>query len=316
MNWNDFIRQQTQPAATASIHEDCVCALTSLGRIRIGGEDRVEFLHSQLTRDLHRLVTGQATLTAWCNPKGRVIATFLLVRHENHIDLLVASELKETVVRRLRMFVLRARVAVEEPADDACMGISGKNSAAVLAENFSGLHQEDWQCSPAEDMTAIRLPGPVPRYLVYGRHEALQMLWQQSLGTCKPVTEAHWTLLNIEAGLPWIDQAVSEQFLPQMLNLDRIGGLDFNKGCYPGQEVIARLHYRGEVKQRLQRGLSVHTEALPGTSLYNATGERSGHIVNVAQGPDGQLYALAVTVPDVERLHIGDSQGAIMAFTS
>lgn len=314
MEWNDFLQQQPAPQATADIQDDCLYALTSLSLIRIQGEDRLGFLHSQLTRDLHKLGNDQATLTAWCNPKGRVIATLILCRYRDHIDLLVASNLKDYIIKRLRMFVLRAQVTVEELSDSACIGISGEATGDLVEQEFPELHRQSWQCSHGEDMTAICLPGPVPRYLVYGPSQTLQKLWQQFGNRLTPTNESQWTLLNIEAGLPWIDHSVSEQFLPQMLNLEQIGGLDFNKGCYPGQEVIARLHYRGEVKQRLQRGLSPANSVEAGTALYNQQGERSGHIVNVAAGKDGQLHALAVATLGSEQLQIGDSNGPTMEF--
>ncbi|MCS3902420.1 folate-binding protein YgfZ [Methylohalomonas lacus] len=278
--------------------ENRVYELSSLRLLRLTGADRQAFLHGQLTRDMNRLDPGQAGLAAWCNPKGRVIATFVVVCADDHIDLLVAADLKDAVIKRLRMFVLRAQVDIEDVEAAAFMGLAGTQALAAAA-----LSDADWSVRLDDARTCIRLPGD--RTLVYGDAQDLHALRPEDAAVAR---DDDWTLRNIETRQPWIDAAVSEQFLPQMLNLDLNGGLDFNKGCYPGQEVVARLHYRGEVKQRLHHGSS-DTALTAGEALYSATGERAGHVVNAAANGDGGYRCLAVTNIDSGRLHIGGNDG-------
>ncbi len=281
--------------------ENRVYELSSLRLLRLTGADRQAFLHGQLTRDMNRLGPGQAGLAAWCNPKGRVIATFVVVCADDHIDLLVAADLKDAVIKRLRMFVLRAQVDIEDGETAAFMGLAGTQALAATA-----LPDDDWSVRTDGPCTCVRLPGA--RALIYGDMQDLQAMRPEDVTVGG---DEDWTLLNIEARQPWIDAAVSEQFLPQMLNLDLGGGLDFNKGCYPGQEVVARLHYRGEVKQRLHHGSS-DAVLTAGDALYGAGGERAGHVVNAAADGGGGHRCLAVTNIDSGRLHAGCSDGPVV----
>lgn len=288
------------------------CNIPSLRLLRLTGDDRLMFLHSQLTRDLTKLAVGQAGLSAWCNPKGRVIATLFVCRAEDYIDLLVAADLKDAVLKRLRMYVLRAKVEIRDCETATVMELTGDELLTGVTEQTT-LPVADWQFTEHGRVTYLRLPGSIPRQLVYGDSDAVQALSSEFAEHAQTVSENYWTLLNIESRLPWIDSKVTEQFLPQMLNLDQSGGLDFNKGCYPGQEVIARLHYRGEVKQRLQYGITgAATE--PGAALYTDNGERAGALVNCAEHPDGNSRCLAVAATGTTRLHVNASDGPIVDF--
>lgn len=302
-------------ATVADINDNCACRLSGLGLIRVTGEDRLDFLHSQLTRDLHKLEFGQAGITAWCNPKGRVIATLLLCMYRDHIDLILAADLKAAVLKRLQMFVLRSKVELEDCTGHSCIGISGEAAEPLLTEQLKSLEPQEWSISHTDTLNAVRIPGPAARFLVYGQSDVVEPFWQACITTCKPVSETQWTLLNIETGLPWIDESVSEEFLPQMLNLDQTGGLDYNKGCYPGQEVIARLHYRGEVKQRLRYGRTDAESIRPGDALYNNSGERAGTVVNAATGSDGRARCLAVASTGAASLYLGDGNGPAVEFS-
>ena len=303
------------PTTVTNINDNCVCRLSGLSLIRVTGEDRLDFLHSQLTRDLHKLEYGEAGITAWCNPKGRVIATLLLCLYQDHIDLILATDLKAAVLKRLRMFVLRSRVELDDCTAQVCMGSSGEAAEPLLTEQLNSLEAREWSISHNKTFSAVRVPGPAARFLVYGPADEIDPFWQACVATCKQVSETQWTLLNIETGLPWIDQAVTEEFLPQMLNLDQTGGLDFNKGCYPGQEVIARLHYRGEVKQRLRYGRTDADSINPGDALYNNSGERAGTVVNAAPGDGGRKRCLAVASTGAASLYLADNNGPLVEFS-
>jgi folate-binding protein YgfZ len=157
--------------------------------------------------------------------------------------------------------------------------------------------------------TLVRLPGERSRYLILAEPTAATALWQTLRATVKPVGAAAWTLLDVLAGIPSLAPAASDAFLPQMLNLEALGGLSFNKGCYPGQEIIARLQYRGELKRRLYLGRAPESE-LPqaGEALYQAGGAsetpRVGELISAAKHPDGGIAFLAVV--DVGAAAAGD----------
>lgn len=263
-----------------------MCPLPHLAAIDVRGADARRFLAAQLTSDVARLAPGRSQPAAWCNPQGRVIATLRVLDLGDGFRLVLAADLRERVLERLRMFVLRARVELA-PADAAPSGFFGAPPGCAPET----LPQHSDATTRDGATMFVRMPGPDERYLVTGTPTAIQAL----CGRGARVLPERWRLADIEAGLANIYAATSECFLPQMLGLDRIGGLAFDKGCYPGQEVIARLHYRGELKRRLYRGTAGGAEAPPsGTVIRTAAGESAGTVIEAARGADGAIRLLAV----------------------
>jgi folate-binding protein YgfZ len=231
-----------------------------------------------------------------------MLANFRLFRQGDSHYLRMPRAMVEPVLKRLRMFVLRSRVTLED-ADDALVrfGLSGPRAEQELHSALGNAPTALDDVIHQGDITAIRVPGPHPRFELYGELEPMRQLWDKLNVRCAPVGAGRWALLDILAGIPNIMPATSEAFVPQMANMQLIGGVSFKKGCYPGQEVVARMHYLGKLKRRMYR-VSIDTDQppAPGTEILGATGgeaeedQAAGLIVDAQLHPDGKVMALAV----------------------
>jgi len=256
-----------QPLATAATDHGAKAALTQLAVLRVSGDDTRTFLHAQFTADLKRLDLLRGGLAAWCSPKGRVL--FLMhVLNLGDAWLLLAPRCEiAALLKRLRMYVLRARVTVEDlSADWSVMGLLQPAGVAP------GGIERDGDC--------LRLTVTPTLSYAFGPHPAVLGHWLAS--ALPAVDEACWEGLEIDALLPRIVAPLGERFLPQALDLERLQGLHFDKGCYPGQEVIARLKYRGQVKAGLRRAVCAGALA-PGDRLYRENASAAvGDVLRVA----------------------------------
>jgi folate-binding protein YgfZ len=280
----------------AAEHNTEVCELSSFGLIRFSGPDGRAFLQGQLTCDVEALTPETSTYGSYCTPKGRILATFLLWRMGDDYFMQLPRALREAVQKRLSMYILRSKVqAADATADWVLLGLSGKTAATFVRMVCGKDPAEIHGVVHSNDATAIRLPGE--RYeLVIPATRAQPV--KTMLAHQTEVTEPeHWDWLDIRAGIPFVGPATQEAFVPQMANLDLIGGVSFTKGCYPGQEIVARMHYRGTLKQRMYlASVPEGDPPRPGDKLYSpATGTQScGTVVSAAPGPDGVFDALAV----------------------
>ncbi len=291
LSWQAFIqaRSLTSPPATAPI---LLSPPPPTEVLSICGEDALTFLQGQITCDVRQITPTRFGFGALCNPQGRAIATFQIGRDDIGFWLLLAADLAEKVMQRLKLYVLRSKVNIAT-AELALFGIMIPSSIGrgILPEP-----QPSGAVVQAHGLNWLKLPPPGDRWLVLGAPEAVQAVWLKLVDTlgaaeCPP---SDWQLADIRAGLPTVTAATSEAFLPQMLNLDRIGGVSFDKGCYVGQEVIARTHYLGQVKRRLYRVRLPRSQPVAlGTRLIEA-GESVGQVVNAAPDDGGQEFLAVV----------------------
>ncbi len=240
--------------------ENWYSPLPEMGILAVSGKEAAKLLQGQTTCDILGLPPGQTSLGALCTPKGRAIAIFRVLRTEDKIYLLLPTELLETVQKRLRMYVLRDDVNIDDETWNwTIFGLFGGKSAEAL--QMLGLplltqeNEAEGQGSFYTQFYAIRIPDVnTPRFLALVDAEKTagmcRFLEAHGLSRCEP---SRWTLEDIRAGLPSVRAATVEEFVPQMLNLDLVGGISFNKGCYTGQEIIARAHYLGSLKRRMVR---------------------------------------------------------------
>jgi hypothetical protein len=252
--------------------------LPDWGVIRATGADARSFLHGQLTQDVAHLEAGRARLAGYCSPKGRLLASFVMWTEAASGDVLLAcsADLLPATLKRLSMFVLRAKCKL------------GDASAALPLHGWVGSDvpgAQPWQVTEGAAGTAVRLPDAA------GRRRAL---W---VGAAPPVPETlapeGWQWLEVMSAVPRIVAATAEQFVPQMINLEAVGGVNFQKGCYPGQEVVARSQYRGTLKRR---AFLVRSEAplQPGQEIFDAADpEQPAGMVVLAGAPAG-LPAVAL----------------------
>ena len=247
-----------------------LCDLSHLGLIAATGAEAGAFLQSQLTHDITQVDDRRSQLSAYLNPKGRMLALFRVFKRGDLYYLALPRELAEETLQRLRRFVLRAKVTLEDVSDALVhIGYSDPHAEAELTAALGCVPAEVDQAIEQSELTVIRVPGVQPRFEVFGELEAVNRLWSALNVHAAPVGAASWTLLEILAGVPSVFPETREAFIPQMCNLDLINGVSFTKGCYPGQEIVARTRYLGQVKRRMYR-VHINTDAplRPGTSLY------------------------------------------------
>ena len=274
-------------------------ALTDLGVLRIGGADAARFLQGQVSNDLTRLSPERTLLAGYHTPQGRTIALLRLVaRAEDELLALLPRELVTTVRERLAKYVLRAKVTLTDVSGE--WGISALAAAEHLPDGTpatlapQSLAQTPGACTRHEGRWFVCLGAAPARWLEIAPAD-------QTPGEASPTAREQWRLLDVRAGLTQVYAATSEHFVAQMLNLDALDAIAFDKGCYTGQEVIARAHYRGRVKRRAQRFRSRAPLALaPGASGVLGDG-RAFEVLESARLADGRAEFLAVTaLPSTE----------------
>ena len=287
-----------QDEARAAVSGEAVFDLRHLGVITVDGEDAVDFLQGQLANDVSEVTDTRAQTSAWCSPKGRVLARLLVFRHRRRFGLELPRSILDRTLQRMRMFVLRARVTMEDAGESlAIMGVVGDAAAAPVAKAVGELPAEPDAVRATEDLTVIRLLGSRPRYQVVGAPDAVGALWNACRAGARPAGADAWDLLDIEAGVANIGPDTSDAFVPQMINLDRIGGVSFTKGCYVGQEIVARTQHLGRIKRRMYRARREADPALaPGDILEGAGSfaQTRAHVVDARPAADGGLEVLAV----------------------
>jgi folate-binding protein YgfZ len=269
--------------------------LTHLGVVSVTGADAADFLQNQLTSDVRQVSKAVAQLSGYCNPKGRLIATFLVALQEETYRLIAPAELVPVLAARLKKFVLRAKVAITEEAAFPLLGVCGPLAQTTLARVYSSLPRQPLEAVTQPNATLIALPGEA--FVLLSDAESIGALWASVAAVARPAGTAAWEWRQIRAGIATVLPATQENFVPQMLGLETYGAVSFDKGCYPGQEIVARTHYRGEVKRRLARGAAPH-ELKAGDSLLDGAGEARGTIANAAPSPDGDWEFLAVVQRD------------------
>ncbi len=274
-----------------------ICDLSHTGLISAYGNDTRDFLHNQLTSDVNAVGPDLSQLSAYCSPKGRMIAFMRLFMRQEAFYLRLPREILESTLKRLRMFVLRSQVTLED-ADDSLVrfGLAGPDAEAELEAALGRMPGDVDEAVELADVSAVRVPGaPHPRFELYGELETMQQLWERFNVRGAPVGADNWRLLDILAGLPNVFAATQEAFVPQMANLDLINAVSFKKGCYPGQEVIARMHYLGKPNRRMFLAVADTEETpAPDTAVVGEDGKPAGEVVSAAPHPDSGQAVLAV----------------------
>jgi hypothetical protein len=220
---------------------------TGLSLIAVSGQDAEKLLQGQLTCNINDISESQASIAAFCNAKGRVISTLIVAKTPQGFLLIVPTDLLETVLKKLRMYVLRADVQLHDQS--GILQITGLQSLPADADDIPSTNNF---AVAQSTFSTIRLPGQ-DRYLLISSPEQSQQFCAllASQHGYESGSLAEWRQQDICSALPWFGSSQSEQHIPQMLNIDRLGGISFNKGCYTGQEIVARTHYLGKVKRAL-----------------------------------------------------------------
>lgn len=256
-DWLDYINTQHMTAHTTATAQAFIAPLTHLAVLAVTGSDAATFLQGQTTCDIKALVDSKPHLGAYCNAKGRTISTFIIIKQQDNFMLILSRELLDSVRKKLQMYVLRADVQLTDTTDQLC--ITGTHNINI--ENQDNIY-------------------PYPQlensFLFIASAE-------QSITFCTQLTQQQdviltdhnsWLALDIQAGIPWIGQQTTEEFVPQMLNLDKLGAISFEKGCYTGQEIVARTHYLGKNKRAMYQAISItESNIIPGDTVSDADEE-------------------------------------------
>jgi len=283
-----------------------VAKLSDLGVIRVEGEDAAKFLHGQLTQDFVLLKQDQARLAAFCNAKGRMQASFIgFKRSPSEVLLLCKSDILGATLKRLSQFVLRAKARLSDAsADFSIFGLAGSACLDAMKTRAIGASSV-WSKSDFDHGNWVQL------YPADGSPRALCI---ESATTQPDLTETmslqDWNWGDVRSGVAWVSKPVVEAFVPQMLNYESVGGVNFKKGCYPGQEVVARSQFRGTLKRR---AYLAHCNAtlVAGSELFDDE-QACGMVAQAALSPNGRWDAVVVmqtTALAAGSLHIDGVNG-------
>lgn len=285
--------REQRVATTGTVFAD----LSHYGVLHAAGDDALAFLQGQLTTDLARIDGDTSRLAGYCTPKGRLLAIARVLRRDDAFLLRLPAALLEPTRERLQKYVLMSRVTLEEAGDALVrIGVSGPEAERELGEAVASVPADVDAVARDGEVTVVRVPGAPARFEVYGPRAAMERIWARLDVHGAPVGADAWELLEILAGIPEVVPGTVEEFVPQMVNLDLVGGISFEKGCYTGQEIVARVHYRGTVKRRMY--LAHYAGAGrpdPGAPVHApGTGDQAiGAVVRAAPDPDGGFLLLA-----------------------
>ena len=328
--WQDFLQTQgaqivngavqhygePESELAAATNGTIVADLSQLGVIAFHGEETATFLQGQLTNDIRALHADTAQWSGYCNPKGRLLGNFLIWRQGEDYCLQLSGDILASVQKRLSMFIMRAKVQARDASDETVrLVVAGKQAVAAVASAMGAVPKASMQSIAVEMGQVIRVGDD--KFVLSVTPERAADVWVALHPSATPVGAPVWDWLRLNAGVPMIVTATQEQFVPQMVNLEIIGGVNFQKGCYPGQEIVARSQYLGKLKRRMFLA-HVDVEAEPGDSLYSADFEEqvTGTVVNAAPAPTGGFDVLAVVQVEsanTQTLHLKAIDGAALS---
>lgn len=293
---DDRIDFSTPDQARLAVDGTVMTPLVHLGVLDIQGPGAERFLQGQTSAQVTLADGNFAPLTVFCTSKGRVLANAQLWRlADNHFRLLLHRSLVASLASHLGKFSPFYKVTLEAGDDLALLGLIGREAVALAEANFDIVAPTVWHQAGIDDIQVLGHPGPRPRLIVCLPTDQAIDIWHGLAAQATPVSNAIWRLHDIQAGLVWMNDDQSDAYLPQMVNWEALGGISFKKGCYTGQEVVARAHFRGQVKKRMVRA-QLDGGLLPeiGSPVEDDEGKRLGEVVSAELDAYQQAEILAV----------------------
>ncbi len=259
-DWGNFLKSQNTFSSEKIAEYDSITALTYLSVLKITGTDASSFLQGQLTCNINDLTESNSFFAAYCNAKGRTISTLLIIKTATDFLLVLPNELIDKVSQKLQMYIMRADVQLHNMSDDLCI----LGASTLPPASLATAPKESFSVDQNKDIY-IKFPLHGNRYLIISTPSQAISLWTDLTENTHfiPNTANIWIEQDISAGIPWLTKDNSEKYIPQMLNIDKLGGISFNKGCYTGQEIIARTHYLGKSKRELFLASCESTQDIP-----------------------------------------------------
>ena len=274
-----------------------LCDLSHKGIISASGEDAASFLQGQLSNDIHQVTPQRAQLSSYSSPKGRAYTSFQIMQRQGVYYLTLSGDVLEAVLKRLRIFVMRSKVSLEDASESLVhFAYADPEGEQRLQAALGAYPKQINDVLQTANLTIIRQPASVPRFEIFGELDDARRLWSKLKVHAAAVGAEAWDYFDIESAIPRITLASMEAWVPQMLNLQLLDGISFKKGCFPGQEVVARLKYLGKNKRQMYR-IAIDSIQLPsvGASILDEKGEEVGNLLNAVLSPSGDhIEALAV----------------------
>ncbi len=271
--------------------ENKFCILNKISTIKVEGDERVEFLQGQLTQDINLLSKNNSLYAGFCNPKGRMLAFMLCYLNDTSIHIQINNSIEESIFRKLQMYILRSKVSLCSLKESfTCVGFVGSK---IFLEQDIELPKHYLDITQSHDVMIMNMGRDTERYQLMGETSKIHKFIKLNLSEYSLMSYEGWNNLNILDGIPDIYPTTQEVFIPQSLNMDLMDGINFKKGCYTGQEIIARTHYLGKVKRRMYRAYTESQEDLiPGDHILNEKQEEIGQIVRLAKENDHKVNIL------------------------
>ncbi len=280
--------------------------------LHIEGPDASKFAQGQFTCDLRQLSEQQALLGAYCNPQGRMVCDFLLAQPgADHLVLRMRADIVDQAASVIGKYILFSKAEIIQPPTWRCFGLWGEGAGSWVAQQAGNELAEPLASVAFGNGAIVRVPGEDARFECYLPADAAEDFVAALAENGEAGTRSEWELGSIVAGMARIEAPTVEEFIPQMLNYDLSGHVSFTKGCYTGQEVVARMHYRGKPKRRLYRATVVATAPEAGTALFSAAASQAvGNIINAVPEADGAQVLFNATEAGLEQgLHLESIEG-------
>jgi folate-binding protein YgfZ len=284
------------PAQLAAYSQNTtITPLAQHGLLTILGPDSAKFLQGQLTCNVLEVNEAQSTPGAYCTQKGRMLTSFYLAQHgDNHYWLRMRSDVLENSHRTLSKYAVFSKAKLAMRDDLVGFGLHGAAAAALVKDIFGVVPNALNGTVNCDDSLLLQRDAGGHWFECWMPEAAAAAFWQRCRAQCGAAGSAYWRSLGISAGLGEVTAATAELFIPQMLNYQLTGAVSFNKGCYTGQEIIARTHYRGQVKRHLLRAISTHPAPVPGSEIMGGNGQAVGNVVDSVAIDTDQVELLAV----------------------
>ena len=336
-DWHNFLQQQgatrndagewsfgkSDQSSSKLAADNILCYLPYQSLLAVTGPDSVKFLQGQLTCDCREIQPDNTALGAHCTAKGRMVSSFRMgCLNSEHFLLRMHHSIVEKTRLSLGKYIVFSKAELYDYSEQwVVLGVAGEHSKAALNKLYPTLPDAKNRCIQGDDALVIQLDEVGKRFEIWCTTKQAPDIWQTLNGQLQAVDESIWKLIDIEQGLGAVELATAEEFIPQMLNLQIVGGISFKKGCYTGQEIVARMQYLGKLKRHMYRLSGESAELpLPGTTLFSVNNEQSvGNVVNAVMTAPNQFQLLAViTEKAVEEnnLHLGSQSGPILQLLS
>lgn len=316
MNWipTPAPSEMAMATAIAALETGAIISpLTAHGLLRFSGEDTQAFLQGQFSSDVKALGEHDAQYSSYSTAKGRMLASFLIFRTAGDYWLEMSADILPAIQKRLSMYILRSKTkAVDASTDYALIGIAGPKAQDIIKNLSDGASSAPLSTAQVDALTLITLTEG--RYQLLVPAERAAETWHKlAANGATPADESIWRLSDIRAGIPWVSSTTQEEFVPQMVNLDLIGGVSFSKGCYTGQEIVARTQHLGKIKRRMFRARIAADTTVSGQEVFSPemNGQHSGKVLFAAPVTSNTTEALVVIqLSSIEHgLHLGAPDG-------